>query len=84
MVAQRCAALGCCYAPAEANGVPWCFYTPVQYQDFYFLGHGLDFKRALREFAALSGPVPIPPRYALGPQYSRWYAHSMCSQLLLL
>jgi len=44
--------------------------------DWYFFGHGHDFHRALKEFVLVSGPVPIPPRYAFGTWWSRWFAFS--------
>ncbi|MBD3408645.1 MAG: DUF5110 domain-containing protein, partial [Ignavibacteriales bacterium] len=44
--------------------------------DLYFFGYGRDYKRALAEFAAVSGRVPIPPRYAFGLWYSRYWAYT--------
>eukprot|EP00457_Paulinella_chromatophora_P000640 gb/GEZN01000640.1/.p1 GENE.gb/GEZN01000640.1/~~gb/GEZN01000640.1/.p1 ORF type:complete len:1179 (+),score=170.50 gb/GEZN01000640.1/:33-3539(+) len=44
------------------------------YTDYYFLGHGLDFKTALGDYVKLAGRIPLLPRYALGPGMSRWYA----------
>ena len=44
------------------------------HQDLYFFGHGLDFPAALRDYVSLAGPIPLLPRYALGPGFSRWYA----------
>lgn len=81
---EACAAEGCCFAatalrhgvlPNQADGFR-CFYSPTSYQDLYFFGHGLDFKGALREFTQLSGKPPIPPRFAFGVFYSRWWAYS--------
>lgn len=46
----------------------------IAYSDLYFLGHGLDFPGALRDYTTLAGPIPLLPRYALGPGFSRWYA----------
>ncbi|OQR89318.1 glycoside hydrolase [Achlya hypogyna] len=53
-----------------------CYYGPSSYQDLYFFGHGRRFKDALRDFALLSGQAPLPPRYAFGVFYSRWWAYS--------
>jgi len=41
--------------------------------DWYLFAAGLDYASALRDFAALSGPQPIPPRYAFGVWFSRWW-----------
>lgn len=45
-------------------------------QDFYFLGYGSDYKGALKDFTTLSGKIPMPPRYAFGFWWSRWWAYS--------
>lgn len=83
---EECAAQGCCYTPTSLFEVSpssdWvndgfrCYYSTVSYQDLYFLGHGHDFKSALREFTLISGKIPIPPRFAFGVFYSRWWAYS--------
>ena len=36
-------------------------------QDWYLFTYGSDYKRVLREYAQLCGPVPMIPRYVLGP-----------------
>src|SRR5581483_5934055 len=36
-------------------------------QDWYFFQYNSDYQRVLREYAQLCGPVPMIPRYALGP-----------------
>jgi hypothetical protein len=35
-------------------------------QDWFFLAYGNDYKSALRELSALTGPVPMLPRYVFG------------------
>jgi alpha-glucosidase len=42
----------------------------------YFFGHGHDYKVALKEFTMLSGRIPLPPRYAFGVYYSRYWAYN--------
>jgi len=46
----------------------------MPYADWYFFGHGLRFPLALSDYVSLAGPIPLLPRYALGPGFSRWYA----------
>ena len=85
-----CLSLGCCFdagAADTANGhaamwnyVPWCYHPtpPVNtpgYTDFYVFARGRDYKGTLRDFKELSGPVPLLPRYSLGPMFSRWMAY---------
>jgi alpha-glucosidase len=41
--------------------------------DLYLFAHGADFRGALRDFTAVGGAVPLPPRYQLGVLFSRWY-----------
>jgi alpha-glucosidase (family GH31 glycosyl hydrolase) len=40
---------------------------PSNGQDWYFFAYDRDFHKVLREYAELCGPVPMVPRYALGP-----------------
>ena len=49
---------------------------PGQHQDIYFMGHGLDFKAALKDSANVFGRQPLPPRYAFGYWYSRYWAYT--------
>lgn len=44
--------------------------------DGYLLVYGNDYRRALKEFALIAGPVPLPPRYAFGAWWSRYWAYS--------
>ncbi len=45
-------------------------------QDWYFFGYGSDYRLALRDYAQLTGKVPIPPRWAFGAWYSRYWPYS--------
>ena len=45
-------------------------------RDFYVLVYGSDYKQGLRDYAALTGPVPMVPRWSLGTWYSRYWAYS--------
>jgi alpha-glucosidase (family GH31 glycosyl hydrolase) len=36
-------------------------------QDWYFFAYGADYRSVLREYAQLCGPIPMIPRYVLGP-----------------
>lgn len=62
-----------------ASGEDWL--TPVargedEAQDWYFLGHGRNYARALREFTQLAGTIPLPPRWTLGSWWSRYWEYS--------
>lgn len=45
-------------------------------QDWYFLAYGHDYKAALRDFTLFAGKMPLPPRYAFGYWWSRYWAYS--------
>lgn len=45
-------------------------------QDWYFMAYGDDYKGALKDFTELSGKIPMPPRYAFGYWWSRWWGYS--------
>ncbi|WP_433887890.1 TIM-barrel domain-containing protein [Streptomyces sp. CA-111067] len=46
------------------------------YQDGYFFGYGHDYKQALTDFTAATGPTALLPRWAYGVWYSRYYAYT--------
>jgi len=45
-------------------------------QDLYFMAYGHDYKQALEDGAEVFGRQPIPPRYALGYWWSRYWAYT--------
>ncbi|GAA0726118.1 glycoside hydrolase family 31 protein [Aquimarina litoralis] len=45
-------------------------------QDWYFFVYGYDYKKALKNFTTIAGKIPIPPRYAFGYWWSRYWAYS--------
>ena len=45
-------------------------------QDLYLFAYGTDHRAALGDAAGLFGPQPLPPRYAFGYWYSRYYAYT--------
>jgi len=46
------------------------------HQDYYFFGHGHDYKAALKDFTSVAGKIPIPPKYAFGYWWSRYWAYT--------
>jgi alpha-glucosidase len=49
---------------------------PGARQDLYFFGYGHDYKRALGDYVRVAGRIPLPPRYAFGTWWSRYWAYS--------
>jgi len=45
-------------------------------QDWYFLLYGHDYKKALKDFTRFAGAIPVPPAYAFGFWWSRYWAYS--------
>lgn len=44
--------------------------------DWYLFAHGRDYKSALNDFAMVSGKIPLPPKFAFGYWWSRYWAYS--------
>ncbi|MEN2434486.1 TIM-barrel domain-containing protein [Weeksellaceae bacterium A-14] len=45
-------------------------------QDWYFMAYGDDYKAALKDFTVFAGKIPLPPRYAFGYWWSRYWSYS--------
>ncbi|RYE84323.1 MAG: hypothetical protein EOO65_02465 [Methanosarcinales archaeon] len=61
------------YGMFPGSPEPLALLRPARYIDWYLFGHGRNYKAAMKDFVTLSGPIPLVPRYALGPAFSRWY-----------
>ena len=56
---------------------PWVKERPANdAQDWYFMGYGHDYTSALYDFTLIAGRVPLPPRYAFGYWWSRYWKYS--------
>ncbi|NLD78184.1 MAG: DUF5110 domain-containing protein [Acidimicrobiales bacterium] len=49
---------------------------PGERTDLYLFAYGTDHRAALRDAARLLGPQPLPPRFAFGYWYSRYYPYT--------
>ncbi|OAQ38972.1 hypothetical protein A5893_13115 [Pedobacter psychrophilus] len=57
--------------------LPWVKDRKIEHsQDFYFLCYGSDYKTAIYDYTLIAGKVPLPPRFAFGYWWSRYYAYS--------
>lgn len=45
-------------------------------QDYYIFAYGHDYKAALSDFTKISGRIPMPPKYAFGYWWSRYWQYS--------
>jgi alpha-glucosidase (family GH31 glycosyl hydrolase) len=49
---------------------------PGKYVDWYFFGYGRDYRKALGDYVRVAGRIPLPPRFAFGAWWSRYWAYS--------
>lgn len=45
-------------------------------QDMYFMAYGHDYRQALKDYTLFAGKVPLPPRYAFGYWWSRYWSYT--------
>jgi len=45
-------------------------------QDLYFFGYSSDYKAALYDFTQIAGKISLPPKFAFGIWYSRYWAYT--------
>ncbi|HEX4284250.1 MAG TPA: TIM-barrel domain-containing protein [Terracidiphilus sp.] len=56
---------------------PWVMERPAgDRQDWYFFGYGHQYKKALGDYVRVAGRIPLPPRFAFGAWWSRYWAYS--------
>lgn len=56
---------------------PWVVARPAgERDDWYFFGYGHNYKQALLDFVKVAGRIPLPPRFAFGSWWSRYWAYS--------
>jgi len=61
----------------EKSPWPWAIERPTgKRQDLYFLGYGHDYRKALGDYVRVAGRIPLPPRFAFGAWWSRFWAYS--------
>jgi alpha-glucosidase len=65
------------FTQGEKGSWPWVMLRPAgDRQDWYFFGYGHDYKQALHDFVRVAGRIPLPPRFAFGVWWSRYWAYS--------
>jgi hypothetical protein len=65
------------FAQGEKSPWPWVMQRPFgNRQDWYFFGYGHNYKQALTDFTRVAGRIPLPPRFAFGTWWSRYWAYS--------
>ena len=65
------------FLSGERSPWPWVMARPARdSQDWYFFGYGHDYKRALYDYTRVAGKIPLPPRFAFGTWWSRYWAYT--------
>jgi alpha-glucosidase len=65
------------FTGGEESSWPWVVLRPAgDRQDWYFFGYGHDYKRALYDFTQVAGKIPLPPRFAFGAWWSRYWSYT--------
>jgi alpha-glucosidase (family GH31 glycosyl hydrolase) len=65
------------FSAGEQSAWPWVVLRPAgDRQDWYFFGYGHDYKGALHDFTRVAGKIPLPPRFAFGAWWSRYWSYS--------
>ena len=65
------------WAQGESSPWPWVVErTPVDRQDLYFLGYGHAYREAMHDYTQIAGKIPLPPRFAFGAWWSRYWDYS--------
>jgi alpha-glucosidase (family GH31 glycosyl hydrolase) len=65
------------FPQGEKSPWPWVVERPAgDRQDWYFFGYGHAYKQALADFIKVAGPIPLPPLFAFGAWWSRYWAYS--------
>ena len=50
--------------------------SAAEAQDWYFMAYGHDYKQALSDYTQFAGRIPLPPRFAFGYWWSRYWRYS--------
>jgi len=65
------------FTQGENSPWPWVMLRPAgDRQDWYFFGYGHHYKQALGDFVQVAGRIPLPPYFAFGTWWSRYWAYS--------
>lgn len=56
---------------------PWVMPRPAgKRQDWYLFAYGHEYRKALRDYTRVAGKIPLPPRFAFGTWWSRYWAYT--------
>ncbi|HMG84456.1 MAG TPA: TIM-barrel domain-containing protein [Terracidiphilus sp.] len=65
------------FREGEKSPWPWVIERPAgERQDWYFFGYGHDYRKTLSDYVRVAGRIPLPPRFAFGTWWSRYWDYS--------
>jgi alpha-glucosidase len=65
------------FRDGEDSPWPWVMERPEgPRQDWYFFAYGHDYRQTLGDFVRVAGRIPLPPRFAFGAWWSRYWAYT--------
>jgi alpha-glucosidase len=65
------------FAQGMKSPWPWAIERPTgDRQDWYFFGYGHNYRQALGDYVKVAGRIPLPPRFAFGTWWSRYWSYS--------
>jgi len=65
------------FIQGEQSPWPWVMPRPPgDRQDWYFFGYGHDYKLALYDYTLVAGKIPMPPQFAFGAWWSRYWSYT--------
>jgi alpha-glucosidase len=65
------------FRQGEKSPWPWVVERPTgELQDWYFFGYGHDYRKTLGDYVRVAGRIPLPPRFAFGAWWSRYWDYS--------
>jgi alpha-glucosidase len=65
------------FLQGESSPWPWVLERPAgERQDWYFFGYGHRYRQALGDYVRVAGRIPLPPRFAFGSWWSRYWSYS--------
>ena len=65
------------FQDGEKSPWPWVMLRPAgERQDLYFFGYGHNYRKALGDYVRVAGRIPLPPRFAFGAWWSRYWAYT--------
>ncbi|MGB8260742.1 MAG: TIM-barrel domain-containing protein [Terracidiphilus sp.] len=65
------------FPQGEKSPLPWVVERPAgERQDLYFFGYGHNYRQALSAYVKVAGRIPLPPRFAFGAWWSRYWDYT--------